>query len=165
MGMDASIACRTAGKVSRTIASLFPSYVKMSTEANIIMEQNKFYHIARIPKVIGVVDGTQIRIQSPGGNNAESYRNRNGYYSMNFLIVATADLKFMNVVERCPGSSHDATVFDHSDLKIRFALGHFPNCLLLASWFDDSDLMTVSVGLLRFDGLQVFDYIVVEPDR
>ncbi|CAH2001785.1 unnamed protein product [Acanthoscelides obtectus] len=29
MGMDASTACRIVGRVSRTIASLFPSYVKI----------------------------------------------------------------------------------------------------------------------------------------
>lgn len=66
MAMDTSTACRIIGRVSRIIASLFPQYVKMPEQNMLIPEQNKFYNIARFPRVIAVVDGTHIRIQSPG---------------------------------------------------------------------------------------------------
>lgn len=66
MGMDISTASRIVARVSRIIATLFPLYVKMPEQNQFIQEQNKFYNIARFPRVIGVVDGTHIRILSPG---------------------------------------------------------------------------------------------------
>lgn len=66
-----------------------------------------------------------------GGNNAEVFKNRKGYYSLNVQVVGNANLKFLDVVERWPGSAHDATIFGHSNLRIRFEAGHFPNSILL----------------------------------
>nr|CAI5845980.1 unnamed protein product [Callosobruchus analis] len=67
-----------------------------------------------------MVDGTHIRIQSPGNENAEVYRNRKSYFSMNVQVVGSADLKFFDVVARWPGSAHDATIFANSTLRARF---------------------------------------------
>nr|CAI5851229.1 unnamed protein product [Callosobruchus analis] len=45
--------------------------------------REKFYQIARCPRCIGVIDCTHVKIQSPGGETAELFRNRKGYFSIN----------------------------------------------------------------------------------
>lgn len=40
----------------------------------------KFYHIARFPRVIGAIDCTLIRIQSPCGQDAEIFRCTKGFF-------------------------------------------------------------------------------------
>nr|CAI5869492.1 unnamed protein product [Callosobruchus analis] len=49
-------------KVSQAIARLFVAYVKMPQEQDFVREQTKFFAIAKFPRVIGIVDGTHIRI-------------------------------------------------------------------------------------------------------
>nr|CAI5845978.1 unnamed protein product [Callosobruchus analis] len=92
----------------------------MPQQQELVKEQNKFYNVARFHRIIGMVDGTHIRIQSPGNENAEVYRNRKSYFSMNVQVVGSADLKFFDVVARWPGSAHDATIFANSTLRARF---------------------------------------------
>nr|CAI5840540.1 unnamed protein product [Callosobruchus analis] len=131
MHMDVSTASRIVKMVSQAIARLFAAYVKMPQEQDFVREQTKFYAIAKFPRVIGIVDGTHIRIQSPGGENAEVYRNRKSYFSLNVQVVGNADLKFIDVVARWPGSVHDATIFANSGPKGRFEADQFDNCLLI----------------------------------
>uniref|UniRef100_A0A6P7HBM4 Nuclease HARBI1 n=2 Tax=Diabrotica virgifera virgifera TaxID=50390 RepID=A0A6P7HBM4_DIAVI len=59
------------------------------------------------PRVIGCIDGSQIKITSPGGNDAEIYRNRKGYFSINIQAVCSADGLFQSITARWPGSAHD----------------------------------------------------------
>ncbi|KAJ8981059.1 hypothetical protein NQ317_018032 [Molorchus minor] len=131
MQMDISTVSRIVVRVSEAIARLSPQYIRMPENGRFIEEQTKFYEIARFPKVIAVVDGTHIKIQSPGGEDAEIFRNRKSYFSVNTQVACNADLKFLNIVARWPGSSHDSTIFNNSDLMAQFEQRHFPNCYIL----------------------------------
>lgn len=51
-----------------------------------------FYTKSGIPGVIQVVDGTHIKIISPGKNTRHVYYNRKGFYSLNALIVSMLEL-------------------------------------------------------------------------
>lgn len=53
---------------------------------------------------------------------------------MNVQVVGNADLKFLDVVARWPGSTHDATIFANSTLRARFENHEFPNCLLIGKY-------------------------------
>lgn len=66
MKMDISTVSRIVPRVSEAIVSLSQRFIKMPRQDEIVRQQNKFYQIARFPKVIGTVDGTHIRILSPG---------------------------------------------------------------------------------------------------
>ena len=46
----------------------------------------KFFRIARFPNVAGCVDCTHIKIKNPGGNNAEVFRNRKGFFFLNVQV-------------------------------------------------------------------------------
>lgn len=62
-------------------------------EDEILMAKAKFHRINGFPLVIGAIDGTHIRVQSFGGPNAELYRNRKTYFSINAQIVVSGDVR------------------------------------------------------------------------
>lgn len=66
-GVHVSTTSRIVKRVCRALASKSQRYIKMpQTEEEIQTHQLQFYEIARFPRVIGAVDGSHIRIQSPG---------------------------------------------------------------------------------------------------
>lgn len=66
-----------------------------------------------------------------GGNFAETYRNRKGYFSKNVLVVAGPDLEIQHIITLWPGSIHDQTVFNGSSLEGKFVNQDFANYHLL----------------------------------
>lgn len=66
--MHQTTVSRIIKKVSYAIASLAPNYIIMPNQDEYLRTQNDSYSIARFPRVIGCVDGTHIKIQSPGMN-------------------------------------------------------------------------------------------------
>lgn len=81
-GLSISSASRAVKEVSEAIASLAPEFIKFEDANDMHQTFNEFYQIAKFPKVIGAIDCTHVRIQSPGGENAERFRNRKGYFSL-----------------------------------------------------------------------------------
>ncbi|KAK5647826.1 hypothetical protein RI129_003078 [Pyrocoelia pectoralis] len=129
---DKSTISRLVTKVTHVIASLANEFIYMPRNQLEVKDcQNKFYDVCRFPRVIGAIDGTHIRIQSPGGVDAEVFRNRKGYFSINVQICINADFLIQDIVARWPGSAHDATIFNNSRLKFRFQEGEFGNGILL----------------------------------
>jgi hypothetical protein len=47
----------------------------------------QFFQLSGLPGVIGAIDCTHVPIQSPGGQDAEIYRNRKGYFSINVQLI------------------------------------------------------------------------------
>ncbi|KAI4455430.1 hypothetical protein MML48_9g00003661 [Holotrichia oblita] len=132
MNMHVSTACRIIHRVSEAIAELYPQYIGIpQNRQQVQVVQQNFFNIAGFPKVIGTVDCTHIKIQSPGGEDGELFRNRKGYFSINTQVICDASLKMMNVVARWPGSAHDATIFNHSTVRGNFERNLYRNCLLL----------------------------------
>lgn len=91
----------------------------------------KFYGIASFPRVIGAIDCTLVKIDSPGGDDAEIYRSRKGFFALNVQSISDSDLKFRNIVARWPGSVHDQTIFNNSRVKEQFENGAFAPYILL----------------------------------
>ncbi|CAG5007581.1 unnamed protein product [Parnassius apollo] len=126
IGVSKASASRIVHHVSRAIAGLYPQYVKTLSNT-----QNAFHEIAGFPRILGAIDCTHVPIQSPDSNIGEEFRNRKGIFSMNVQGVCNADLLFMNVVARWPGSAHDATIFNNSTLKMQCEEGLFGNRWLI----------------------------------
>lgn len=131
-GFDKSTASRVIAKVIRAIAQLHQQFIKMP-DTPVEQERVKieFYRIARFPNCIGSIDCTHIKIQSPGGDNAEIFRNRKTFFSMNVQMVCDSTLKIRDVVCRWPGSTHDSTIFNNSRIKARMENGEFGNSVLV----------------------------------
>ncbi|XP_030762453.1 putative nuclease HARBI1 [Sitophilus oryzae] len=131
-GVDKSTTSRVITKVTRAIASLSKDFIKMPMG---VEDRNSkaqgFYNICRFPRCIGAVDCTHVKIQSPGGANAENYRNRKGFFSFNVQAICDSDLKISNIVCRWPGSTHDSMIFRNSRVKAEFENGVYGNNLLL----------------------------------
>ena len=66
-GVSISTASRVVARVSMAIASISRTKIKMpESNEEIRLTQQAFYENYKFPKVIGCIDGTHIRIQSPG---------------------------------------------------------------------------------------------------
>nr|CAI5831649.1 unnamed protein product [Callosobruchus analis] len=133
-GAHLATVSRHVKRVAVALARLSPMFIRMpETAEEIGNAQHGFYQIARFPRVVGAVDGTHIRIKSPGGNDAEVFRNRKGYFSLNVQTVTDSQLKICNLVVRWPGSVHDVTIFNNSRIRQQFEITNnkFQNCLLL----------------------------------
>ncbi|KAK3929502.1 Putative nuclease [Frankliniella fusca] len=68
-----------------------------------------------LPGVLGIVDGTLIRItHSPKPH--QHYFSRKHFVSLNAMIVCDVDLNILNVNARFPGSCHDSWVYRSSPI-------------------------------------------------
>jgi hypothetical protein len=66
-GIHRSTACKIIHRVTHAIASLSPEFIKFpDTPAGVRKTQSEFYNIAGFPRIIGAIDCTHIKIQSPG---------------------------------------------------------------------------------------------------
>lgn len=108
---------RIVKQVATAIAKRRREYIKYPTENEKQLSQQNFYSKHGMPKVIGLIDCTHVPIVSPGGENAEVFRNRKGFFSINVQLVCQEDMKFFDIVARWPGSTHDSRIFDNSMLK------------------------------------------------
>lgn len=93
-GVSKSTACAVVAEVSYLISyHMKERFINMpSNRRSIVEAKAKFHRFANFPLVVGAVDGTNIKIESFGGETAELYRNRKGYFSINCQIVTSADV-------------------------------------------------------------------------
>lgn len=131
-GVSKSSACNIVKQVSFAIINLSAQYIKMpSNQEEIRRAQLAFYGRARLPRIVGAIDCTHVKILSPGGVNAENFRNRKGFFSLNIQTISSENLKIIDLVARWPGATHDQTVFNRSEIKQKFEFGTFGDSLLV----------------------------------
>lgn len=132
IGVHKTTASRIIFKVSRAIATLAKRYINLPTDEDQLHQiEFGFYRIARFPNCVGALDCTHIKIQSPGGDDADSYQNSKGDFSVNVQCICDSSLQFTNVVCRCPGSIQDWTIFSQTKVKQQFENGEFANSILV----------------------------------
>ena len=68
------------------------NWIKFPTQAEADQNKRKFYEKSGFPNIIGCIDGTQIRIQSPCQNESD-FVNRKNYHSIN-VQVSTVSTSF-----------------------------------------------------------------------
>jgi hypothetical protein len=93
-----------------------------------------FYNYGQIPNVLGVIDGTHVGIRSPT-RDEHIYVNRKQFHSINCQVVVDSELKFMDVVAKWPGSTHDSFMWNNSSLKEKIKSGQLGSGWLLGSFF------------------------------
>lgn len=126
MGVSKASASRIVKRVSEAITTLRPRFIRMYNDnREMARSAAEFYQLASFPRVIGAIDCTLIRIESPGGDDAEIFRSRKGFFALNVQTISDANLKIRNIVARWPGSTHDQTIFNNSRIKRDFQNGRY----------------------------------------
>ena len=112
VGVSKSSVSRSVHAVSRSITRhLAREFVNFPVTDNELRRQNQmFYQVAHLPRVVGVVDWTHVAIRRPLQDEAV-FVNRKGYHSINVQVVCNCDMSFSNVVIRWPGSTQDSFVW------------------------------------------------------
>ena len=103
-------ASRIIKRVSEAIARLKIHYTQFPTPDMLPQIKLDFWRICAFPNIVGRIDCTHIKIPCPGGENAELFRNREGF-SLNVQAVSGPNLEIQNIVVRWPGSVHDCIVY------------------------------------------------------
>ncbi|XP_055634319.1 putative nuclease HARBI1 [Toxorhynchites rutilus septentrionalis] len=131
-GICISSVCRIIRRVSFALAQLRSRFIKMpKTQHELHAASREFYSIAKFPRTIASIDCTHVKIQSPGGDHAENYRNRKSWFSINVQTVSSANLKILNIVARWPGASHDQHIFNNSSLKMQLERGDYGHFIIV----------------------------------
>ena len=95
------------------------------------MKKREFIQVAGFSDVIGVIDGTHVKILAPKEFEAE-YVNRKRQHSINVQIVFDKNFRILDIVAQWPGSTHDARILRESGLHAAFERGIIPaGCHLL----------------------------------
>ena len=129
-GRHQTTVARAVSLVSFSVAKLRPKFVKCPSNDDHDHTMTKFKEIANFPGVIGVVDGTHIRIQNQPGADGGLYINRKGWPSINVQIVCGPNLEIFDIVARWYGSAHDSRIFRESRVNTRFENGELSGLLL-----------------------------------
>ncbi len=112
---------RIVDRVTSVICARLSDFVKFPN--NVLPLQSGFHNIARMPGIVGAVDGTHVRIVAPSGDQEPYYVNRKGYHSVNAQFICDSRNRFLNVVADWPGSVHDSRIFAASNIAHEFASG------------------------------------------
>lgn len=70
------------------------------SQTDINSAQENFFLMRQFPRVIGAIDCTHIKIESPNRNVGEKFRNRKGFFSINVQAVCNSRMQFINIVAR-----------------------------------------------------------------
>ena len=92
--MTCCIVSRIVGKVAKAIAAQHQQFIHFPRPNETSLAKYKFSQICGLPRVIGTIDCTHIKICLPGGPNSELYRNGKVCFSVNVqaLLLGGRDL-------------------------------------------------------------------------
>lgn len=135
VGGDCGISQPSASRIIQSCCdhtlTFAPSIINFpSTVAELNQIKQRFYDIARIPNIIGAVDGTHIPILSPS-EQEPVYVNRKQYHSINVQVVASRDYQIFDAVAKWPGSTHDSYIWRESSIRDRLYNGEFGHSFFL----------------------------------
>jgi len=147
-GVSQPSVSRCVNAVSNALTHKASNYIKFPSQE---LHQRKiisdFHDIAGFPNILGCIDGTQIPISAPH-TNENIYVCRKGFHSVNVQGICDAKLRFLNVVSKYPGSTHDAFVWRNSSVYHHMAQQGtaIPGWLLGDSGYPLSPFLTTPVS-------------------
>lgn len=104
-------------EVCNAIQTIAPRWIQFpNTEDAKRRIKEGFMHEFGFPGVIGVIDGTQIRIDEPL-EDEHIYFNRKGYHAKNVQIICDSNLNILNVNANFGGAAHDSFIWSVSAVR------------------------------------------------
>ena len=85
IGVSQPTVCRTVSRVTNALSRQVGQWISMPNQRDADINKQKFFAMQRFPNVIGCIDGTHVRIQSPVEQEHE-FVNRKGYHSINVQV-------------------------------------------------------------------------------
>lgn len=100
-----------------TCDTMVREWIPWPTDQNAAEHTNYFLQKYHLPNILGIVDGTHIPILAPSSDPYEpAYINRKGFHSLNAQLVCGRDYKILHVDISNVGSTHDARVWNESQV-------------------------------------------------
>jgi hypothetical protein len=122
VGANFGVSCSTVHRCfisfSSALAGKIAQFITYPTTAEAIQIANSFHNKYGYPQAYGAIDGPHIAITPPTQGKAD-FINRKSFPSLVLQGVVDCKYKFRDISVRCPGSMHDARVFDISSLSTR----------------------------------------------
>lgn len=117
-GLHKSTVCRYVHKVATLINEFFfHKYVRWPDDVTYVIDD--FKNIAGFPDIVGLLDGTLVRIDAPS-EDEPAFVDRNNDHSINLTLVAGPKHEFFFASCKCPGSVHDSRALRVSNVWQRW---------------------------------------------
>jgi nuclease HARBI1 len=84
--VDQCTVSRTIKRTTVALLSTAKNFIIFPTGDAAVTTKQQFFALAGFPNVLGAVDGTHIRIRSPGGGMSQCFYCRKGYPSINVQV-------------------------------------------------------------------------------
>ena len=94
----------------------------ISNQPKQLINQQRFYERSAFPLVIGCIDGMHVPILAPR-QNEDLFVNRKNFHSIDIQAICDSDLKFIDIVAKWTGGTHDAFVRRQSGFNHNIANG------------------------------------------
>lgn len=123
---------RCISKVTKALVKIKSKYIYFPSTEEQFLIKNGFSNKSSIkfPNVIGTVDGSFVKIKSPGREIEPLYVCRKGGHAVNVQILCDHQMRIRDVVAKWPATTHDSFIWMNCSLRAKFMLEK-PNGWLL----------------------------------
>ena len=119
----------------RTVTDALCFYAKefivFPSESEQLLNQQRFAERHCFPKVLGCIGGTHVPILAPP-DNEDIFVNRKNFHSINIQAICDSRWKFIDIVVKWPGSTHDAFIWRQSGINQTILCEEIP---IVNGWF------------------------------
>ena len=115
-GINKSTVSRTIIKVVNALCNCPELRIKFPMTMNEVVNVKNGFAQKGFPNTIGVIDGTHVRIKSPSYLLERNYVNRKLQHTINCQIICDSQYTILNFIAKWPGSTHDAFMWEQSQI-------------------------------------------------
>lgn len=108
---------RCVSEISMALNRIAHRYVQFPKKEEFTSIKSKFFEMFGFPGVVGLIDGTHIKVSAPRKEIEHVFYCRKGGHSMNVQIVCGADFQIFSANAQYGGTAHDAYVWRRSRVK------------------------------------------------